>query len=382
MRKLQVLVITLAVIIIVLLYTKQDSGLRIQKPPEFEPPPALPLDKDKQQPTVKAALDKITKNELEKSVSYLTSDELEGRMSGKNGNKLAADFVKKEFERAGLPTEYHKFMIRRMNPGPKREIGDDFTQNVYAWLEGNDPSVKDEVVVVGAHLDHIGYGPSMSRWGGGKIHPGADDNASGTAALIEIAKAFASLKGQNRRTVVFMAFSAEEMGLKGSLHYVNNPIFPKGNPDLKKHIFMLNMDMVGNLGKNQTLAFDDGSSSPDIGDMIRSLSTKYSFASSITLRGSSGSDHAPFYNKKIPVAFLHTGLTRYYHTPSDTADKLNYEGLEKVAKYGFELSWLVANSGIKPAFDFGSFSEMNYDHDHGQKGVQFEDKPSEGKDDE
>ena len=179
-----------------------------------------------------------------------------------------------------------------------------------------------------------------------------------------------------------MAFSAEEMGLKGSLHYVNNPLFPRANPSIAKHIFMLNMDMVGYLGQAQTASFEDGSSSPDIGQIIKDLGNKYSFAKSITLRGSSGSDHAPFYNKKVPVAFLHTGLHSYYHTPKDTADKINFDGLVKVTKYGFELAWTVCNSTNKPEFDYGSYREMDYNHDHGQKDLPFPEKPLEEKNNE
>ena len=207
-----------------------------------------------------------------------------------------------------------------------------------------------------------------------QIHPGADDNASGSSALLEIAEAFSHMKGQNKRTVVFMAFSGEELGLKGSLHYVNNPLFPKGNPNLSKHIFMLNIDMIGHLAKNKTTLADDAVSPADIGDLVKKLSEKYPFAKKITLRGGGGSDHAPFYNKKIPVAFLHTGLHEFYHTPKDTPEKINYEGLEKIAEYGFELAWEVCN-GNKPEFDFGSFSEMGYEHDHGHKELPFEEKP-------
>jgi Zn-dependent M28 family amino/carboxypeptidase len=161
----------------------------------------------------------------------LASDELEGRMSGKHGNVVSGEFVKKQYESFGLPTMYHKFSIRRANPGPKNETGDDFTQNVYAWVEGNDPSVKDEIVVVGAHLDHIGYGPSMSATPSRReIHNGADDNASGSVALVEIARAFLCLKGKVKRTVVFQSYSAEEMGLIGSNFYCNNPVFPEECP--------------------------------------------------------------------------------------------------------------------------------------------------------
>jgi len=377
MRRLQITALVLAVVFLVVLLSKpintHEPVEQIQKP---ETKKELPQE-EKKPPlaTVEEAVKKIERQPLKENVELLASDKFEGRMSGKNGNKLAASHVKKNFESIGLPTEYHKFSIRRTNPGPNNEVGDAFSQNVYAWIEGSDENLKDEVVVIGAHMDHIGYGPSMSRWGGGKIHPGADDNATGTAALMEIARAFKYLEGQNKRTVIFMAFSGEEMGLLGSYHYVNNPLFPKGNPDITKHVFMLNMDMIGYLNQGKTVAFETNESSPDIGSAINELSKKYAFAKTVTLRGASGSDHAPFYNKKVPVAFLHTGLHPYYHTPKDTPDKINYEGLEKVTKYGFELAWNVCNADKKPAFDYGSFKEMDYSHDHGQKDMQFGDKP-------
>ena len=372
MKKLHLLTFCMMVVLVLLFFSKERNLTNKNETNPFDKvEQKKPENKPEEKPKLllSEAIEKIDKINLREIVEYLASNELEGRMSGKKGNKLAATYIKKKFDSYELPNESDKFTIKRVNPGPKNEIGDDFTENVYAWIEGNDPILKDEVVVVGAHMDHIGYGPSYSRTGGGKIHNGADDNASGTAALLEMAEAFAAMKGQNKRTIVLMAFSAEEMGLKGSIHYVNNPKFPKGNPDIKKHIFMLNMDMVGYLGKTKTAAFNDGSSSPDVGFLIKQLTEKYSFAKSITLRGSGGSDHAPFYNKKIPVAFLHTGLHEYYHTPKDTADRINYEGLEKVAKYGFELAWNVCNAVERVEFDYGSYNELDYTHDHGQKDI-------------
>jgi hypothetical protein len=263
------------------------------------------------------AVNSITKDTLKTDLYHLASDRFEGRMSGKKGNVEAADFIKKKYETFGLETTYHKFSIRRTNPGPNNETGDNFTQNVYAWIEGNDPALKDEIVVVGAHMDHIGYGPSMSRWGGGKIHPGADDNASGTVALMEIAEAFSLLKGEVKRTIVFQSYSAEEMGLIGARYYCDNPLFPKNSPSIKNHIAMINMDMIGYLGQGQYDVFwASAGSSFDVNQYIRELNGKYSFAEKITSRGTGGSDHACFYNKRVPIAFLHTGLHAHYHNLS------------------------------------------------------------------
>lgn len=333
-----------------------------------------PLEQESQKvATFEQALGSIELQDLKSNLYFLAGDELEGRMSGKQGNVLAADFIKKKFEDFGLKTFCHKFSIRRLNPGPKNENGDDFTQNIYAILEGVDPVLKDEIVVVGAHMDHIGYGPSMSRSPSKRmVHPGADDNASGTVALIEIAKAFSLMKGQTKRTIVFQAYSAEEMGLIGSRFYCDNPIYPEANPDIKKHVFMLNMDMVGYLGKGYYFAgFSQGDSSFDVNQIIDDLNKNYNFAKTVTSRGSGGSDHASFYNKKIPIAFIHTGGHANYHTPNDTPDKINYEGLEQITKYAFELAWKVVNSGSAPKFNVDGFKAMSYDHDHGNPEVPF-----------
>jgi len=320
---------------------------------------------EKKKYTFESACAEISSQEIKKDLEYLASDQLEGRMSGKKGNVVSADFVKNRCESYGLKTMYDKFDIKRLNPGPKNEIGDNFTQNVYAWIEGTE--LKDEVIVIGAHFDHIGYGPSMSRAKRKiEVHNGADDNASGTTALLQIAKAFSLLKEDVKRTVVFQFYSAEEMGLIGSRVYCNSPKFPLSSPDIDKHIAMINMDMVGYLKKGVYFTgFHSGESSLDLQKIINGLDQKYSFARQISSRGSGGSDHASFYNKHVPVVFLHTGLHPYYHTPDDDADKINYEGLGQIAKYAFELAWQIDQTTIRPRFHLTSFKEMEYTHDHG-----------------
>ena len=329
----------------------------------WQPPPAIPH-------TTEDAVASISSEELKKDLYYLASDELEGRMSGKRGNVTAAQFIKDKFESYGLPTMYDRFNIRRMNPGPRNERGDDYTQNIYAYIEGTEKP--NEVIVIGAHMDHIGYGPSMSRSRRVAIHPGADDNASGTVALLQIAKAFSMVKDKVKRTIVFQAYSGEEMGLIGSRHYCNNPTFPRSNPRIQSHIFMLNMDMVGYLGRGVYFAgFHSGDSSLDIGRIINDLNQKYTFAKQITSRGSGGSDHANFYNKRVPVAFLHTGGHPHYHTPTDTPDKLNYSGIERVARYAFELAWRVDQGPVAPRFNVADFEPMPVIHDHGHPETPF-----------
>lgn len=374
MQKILICILTCTTLAITVAISRREIGQKQYVAEEFveivpesgvSPLPELEVSYDD-------AINSITEAEIRKSLTYLASDELEGRMSGKKGNVLAAQFIKDRYEACGLPTMYHKFSIRRENAGPKNEQGDGFTQNIYAWIEGNDPKLRDEIVVIGAHMDHIGYGPSMSRSRRIAVHPGADDNASGTSALLEIAEAFSLLRNEIKRTVVFQAYSAEEMGLIGSRFYCENPVFPRDNPNIKNHVFMLNMDMVGYLGKGeQQASFHSGLSSIEVGQFIDELDQKYDFARKITSRGSGGSDHACFYNKKVPVAFLHTGGHPYYHTPEDTADKINFKGVEQIARYAFELAWKVANADSHPKFNHSTFRAMQYTHDHGYQDIPF-----------
>lgn len=365
----------MTLVLFVLILLKNDKQVVVLNPPVvFQPPvnpnPIVPPPK---QFTFDEAVASITEAEMRKTMSFLASDELEGRMSGKRGNIVAADYIKKQYESYGLQTELQKFPVDRVNPGPKNERGDNFTQNIIAWIDGCDSQLKDEIVVVGAHMDHIGYGPAMSMAPQRReIHPGADDNASGTVALLEVAQAFSLLRNQVRRTVVFQSYSAEEMGLIGSRYYCNNPTFPRNNPDIRKHVFMCNSDMVGHLGEGQySVNFFSGNSSADVNRYIKELDDKYSFGKRITTQGASGSDHASFYNKKVPVAFLHTGMHRMYHTPDDKPDTLNYQGIEKVARYTFELVWKVTQADAKPKFNYEDFEEMEYTHDHGHPEVEF-----------
>ena len=356
------LALTLVFFLVLFIRVSQKA---IDKPAQLPPIQEIPTPP---QPEIEYTLDdavaSITEKECKVHLYKLASDTWEGRMSGKRGNVLAAAYIKKQLESYGLQTEYQKFNIRRLNPGPSNETGDNFTQNIYGWIEGSDPKLKDEIIVIGAHMDHIGYGPSMSRSRREEIHNGADDNASGTTAVLEIAEAFSMLKP--KRTVVFQLYSAEEMGLIGSRYYCDKPTMPKSSPTMKKHVFMLNLDMVGYLGRGTYFAsFDDGNSSIDVDRYIKQLNNKYTFADSITSRRGGGSDHASFYNKGVPVAFLHTGMHRYYHTPEDTVEKIDCHGMHQIAKYGFELAWRIANEDNAPTFNKADFRPMEYIHDHG-----------------
>jgi hypothetical protein len=197
--------------------------------------------------------------------------------------------------------------------------------NVIGLLRGTDPGLANQAVVVGAHYDHLGHGgeTSLAPSRFGEVHPGADDNASGVAGVIGLARMFAA-SGGTRRTIVFVAFAGEEMGLLGSAHYVRAPAVP-----LDRTVAMLNMDMIGRLRGDTVYVFgvDTGKEfREDLTAANRGIDLQLQFRG----EGYGPSDHTPFYGKDRPVLFFFTGPHADYHRPSDTPDKINAPGLHRV----------------------------------------------------
>ncbi len=205
--------------------------------------------------------------------------------------------------------------------------------NVVGFLPGNHPDKKNEVIIIGAHYDHLGWGGDGSMAPDvHAIHHGADDNASGTAGLLELAQKFASNKDQLDRSMLFIAFGAEELGLIGSSYYVENPYFPNEHSTA-----MINLDMIGRMQNDELTIFGVGTS-PIWESMLESFPQYDEFSIRTNPDGLGPSDHASFYRKNIPVLFFHTGLHGDYHRPSDTAEKINYEGMERIVKYVYDVA--------------------------------------------
>jgi len=213
--------------------------------------------------------------------------------------------------------------------------------NVVGLVEGSDPKLKDEIVVIGAHYDHVG---TLTRGGERQIFNGADDNASGTSGLLELAQYFAANRERIKRSLLFIAFGAEERGLIGSRHFVENPPVP-----LERIVAMVNMDMIGRL-RNDTLFVLGVGSSPAWKGLVDDVNSQFNF----TLRDSPGvfgaSDHFSFYNKGIPVLFFFTGMHENYHRPSDDWDTINYEGMEKIVQMVAAVVERIANLPERPQF--------------------------------
>ncbi|WP_254513691.1 M20/M25/M40 family metallo-hydrolase [Anatilimnocola floriformis] len=219
-------------------------------------------------------------------------------------------------------------------------------KNVIAVLEGEGPHA-DETIVIGAHYDHVGFGGqgsgSLAPWTH-EVHNGADDNASGTATLLEVARLLATSGKKPQRRIVFMAFTGEERGLLGSAHYTKQPRFPLDNT-----IAMFNLDMVGRLDQNKLIVYGTGTAK-EFDPLVDELGKKYEFKITKHEGGFGPSDHSSFYAKKIPVLHLFTGTHSDYHRPSDDSPKLNIEGMQRIADFLLDVVNKTDSAEARPTY--------------------------------
>lgn len=276
-------------------------------------------------------------------VTYLASDSLEGRATGEQGEKLAAQYIEKKFIEYGLIPkgdqmyyQYFKASIKS-NPhsiAPARKIDG---INVIGYLDHS----KDETIVIGAHYDHLGYGISGSLHSGEReIHNGADDNASGVSIMINLIN---ELKGNKSYNYLFIAFSGEEHGLFGSSFYAKNPTI-----NLSNVRFMLNFDMVGRLNDQKDLAINGVATSNKWKDLL-STSNKNELKLKMSDSGIGPSDHTSFYFQDIPVLHFFTGQHSDYHKPTDDVEKVNFKGMYLIMRYVEEI---IRKSAYIEDFDF------------------------------
>jgi hypothetical protein len=218
--------------------------------------------------------------------------------------------------------------------------------NVAGLLPGNDPAVGEETVVIGAHYDHLGRGgrSSMSPQLIGQIHNGADDNASGTAGLLELAAWLAKDPMSRRRTYLFIAFAGEELGLRGSEYWASHPTRP-----LQKVIAMLNMDMIGRMHDDQIILGGVGTS-PVFPELIKTAAAEAGLKFKTSQSGYGSSDHVSFYTKNLPVLFFFSGLHADYHRPSDNWDKINAAGAAKILSMVYTVASQLNALDPRPQF--------------------------------
>ena len=282
---------------------------------------------------------KDDKTQLMADVSFLASDSLEGRGTGTEGERIAADYIANRFKTLGLQTMgdsgsyLQEFtFVPKSNPhvmetGDSSSLGMGVVKeiranNVIAFMDNQ----AAQTVVIGAHYDHLGLGDENSLYKGDpQIHNGADDNASGVAVMLELAE---RLKGKNTgNNYLFIAFSGEEKGLWGSNYYCKNPSYP-----LEKVNYMINMDMVGRLKEERNLAINGVGTSPAWMPALESIEVD-SINIITTESGVGPSDHTSFYLKDLPVLHFFTGQHEDYHKPTDDVEKINVDGMVSVTNY-------------------------------------------------
>ncbi len=273
-------------------------------------------------------------NQMKADVTFLADDKLEGRNTGSEGEQLAADYIIERFKKLGYTPKgtegyLQPFIFKpKAHPHAKVEFTDSVAEttitgkNIVAFLDNG----KENTIVIGAHYDHLGWGEQGSLYRGEKaIHNGADDNASGVAIMLNLAAELKNINTNNN--YLFMAFSGEEMGLLGSNYFVKNTTI-----DLSKVNYMINMDMVGRLKAEKTLAVYGVGTSPIFKETVEKNAEK-KFHLVLKESGVGPSDHTSFYLADLPVLHLFTGQHEDYHKPSDDSNLLNYEGMQEISDY-------------------------------------------------
>ena len=305
----------------------------------------------------------INISDLEKHLTILASDSLEGRETGKKGQKMAADYIMNHFINIGVPPYkgnkyYQKFKVKsgrhickcedcdngfiKQLFGKKKMIKG---ENVLAFIEGTD--LKEEIVIITAHYDHLGIHENI-------VFNGADDDGSGTVAAMEIAEAFMIAKKEGngpRRSILIMTVSGEEKGLLGSKYYTDNPIYP-----LENTVANLNIDMIGRVDdwhENGDYVYLIGSDmlSMDLHNLSEEVNKKY-IGIKLDYRFNSEddpnqyyyrSDHYNFAKNNIPVIFYFNGVHEDYHKKTDTVEKIDFEKLKRISRLIFLTAWEIAN---------------------------------------
>lgn len=266
-----------------------------------------------------AAVHSITRDEAQSVVDMLADDSFEGREAGSRGGRAAGNFLMKEMETHGL--------IPAGENGTYFQAFNGSSRNILGLLEGRDPQLRGEVILIGAHYDHVGYGRVTNSFGPfGYVHNGADDNASGVAGLLELIEAVKQLPEAPRRSILFAFWDAEEQGLLGSYHWLASPTLPG-----RRVVVALNVDMIGRL-RDTRLEVYGTRTMPNLRQMISLANREAGLEIDFSWKMKADSDHYPFFARGIPSLMFHTGLHRDYHRPSDDAHTINPDGIATVTQ--------------------------------------------------
>lgn len=284
-----------------------------------------------------AAVNSITTPELREQVEFLADDTLEGREAGSRGGKAAGSYLARKLAE-----------LKLQPAGDRGGYFQDFRaadRNILGLLPGSDERLKDEVIVIGAHYDHVGYGRPENSYGPfGHIHNGADDNASGVSGLLEVIEAINLLPESPRRSILFAFWDAEEAGLIGSRYWLSTPTIP-----LSRVKLAINLDMIGRL-RNDRVEVYGSRTAPGLRKFISEENQGRPLALDFTWKMKEDSDHWPFFVRGVPSLMFHTGLHNEYHRPSDDVHLLNVEGIERVSQLVLRTLIRAADADALPAF--------------------------------
>ncbi len=300
----------------------------------------------------------ITSKDLTKHLTIVASDEMEGRDTGSKGQKKAGDYLINHYKTNGISfpkgaTDYYQRIPAAYLSAKAHENLPD-SENIWAFIEGSEKP--DEIIVVSAHYDHVGIKD-------GEVYNGADDDGSGTVALLEIAQAFQTAKKEGhgpKRSILFMHMTGEEHGLLGSSYYAEHPLFPLANT-----ITDINIDMIGrhdefhNDSSQYVYLIGSDYLSTDLHNICEDANKKYV---NIKLdykfndradpnRFYYRSDHYNFAKNGVPSVFLFNGVHADYHQASDEVSKIEFDALTKRAQFAFAIAWELANRENRPVVD-------------------------------
>lgn len=309
--------------------------------------------------------DAITAESMYARIYFLASDALAGRDTPSPGLEAAAAYLVSEHRKLGLEpggengTFYQRYPFRprraTIGIGPESEVEESFPPNVVAILPGSDPALRDEYVILSAHFDHVGVGRPVE---GDSIYNGADDNASGTAGLLEVAKAFASLPERPRRSIVFLHVSGEEHGLIGSRWYSDHPTVP-----IEKVVANINVDMISRNAPDSIVVI--GKDYSDLGrlvDRVGAQQPQLGLAVADDIwpeeRFFYRSDHYNFARLEIPSLFFFAGVHDDYHMPSDEVDSIDVDKAARVSRLIYYTVRAIADQQEHPRWDPEGLAEV------------------------
>lgn len=298
-------------------------------------------------PKIQTTQPEITVEDFKGHVGYLASDALGGRSAGSEGDKMAVEYMVDFFKKAPQA----EVILQPFEAKSRRTKTTPQTFNVIATLPGNDPKLKEEYVVIGGHYDTTANPKMKFLSFKDDINNGADDNASGTAMVLELFEKYASTKN-HKRTLVFILFGAEELGLLGSNYFVENSTI-----DLAKVQLMVNLDMVGRLDEEKNVYLGGVPTADNLDELVDSFIESSNLNVTVYEHTATGirslfsrSDHYNFYKKDIPSLFFFTGIHKDYHSPRDEANLVNYEGLKLISDLADKVVLQAANQSDRLQF--------------------------------